>query len=235
MHKKLRNRTYLPPVIDCNLALYLLTIVAPIFHVNADDPDAVIHVSRVAAEFRQTFNTDVVIDLIGYRKHGHNEIDEPMFTQPRMYQVIKKHKNVLEIYSEKLVAAGIVTEEDVQELIAQYEKICEDALLKAKSETKLEFRHWLDSPWKGFFKDDQGTWMADKMPETGVPEATMRTIADAISTQPADVSVHGGLKRVLKGRKALADDRLADWSLGEAFGYGSLLMDGNFYYTRCRL
>ena len=88
----------------------------------------------------QTFHTDVVIDLIGYRKYGHNEIDEPMFTQPRMYQVIKKHKNVLDLYCEKLIAQGVVSQEDVQELIAQYEKICEDALSKAKSETKLEFR-----------------------------------------------------------------------------------------------
>jgi len=200
---------------------------APIFHVNADDPDAVIHVSRVAAEFRQTFHTDVVIDLIGYRKYGHNEIDEPMFTQPRMYQVIKKHKNVLDLYCEKLIAQGVVSQEDVQELIAQYEKICEDALSKAKSETKLEFRHWLDSPWKGFFKDDQGTWKAEKLPETGVSHETLQRISDCISTPPKDITLHGGLKRVLKGRAGLASEKQADWSMGEAFGYGSLLMDGN--------
>ena len=110
---------------------------APIFHVNADDPDAVVFVSKVASEFRQTFHTDVVIDLIGYRKHGHNEIDEPMFTQPLMYQVIKKHKNVFEMYSEQLVKEGVVSDADVQELVAQYEKICEDALEKSKQETKV--------------------------------------------------------------------------------------------------
>lgn len=200
---------------------------APIFHVNADDPDAVVYVSKVAAEFRQTFSTDVVIDLIGYRRHGHNEIDEPMFTQPRMYQAIKKHKNVLDKYGDALKEQGVVDDGDIQELIAQYEKICEDALAKAKTETKLEFRHWLDSPWKGFFKDDQGTWVAEKLPETGVPLETLQRISDAISTPPADITLHGGLKRVLKGRAGLATNQVADWAMGESFGFGSLLMDGN--------
>jgi len=200
---------------------------APIFHVNADDPDAVVFVSKVAAEFRQTFHTDVVIDLIGYRKHGHNEIDEPMFTQPLMYQVIKKHKNVFEMYSEQLINQGVVQQSDVEELVAHYEKICEDALAKAQAETKLEFRHWLDSPWKGFFQDDKGAWSADKLPETGVNEATLQRIADCISTQPADITLHGGLKRVLKARAGMAKEKIADWSMGEAMGWGSLLMDGH--------
>merc|ERR1712212_113497 len=161
---------------------------APIFHVDADDPDAVVFVSKVASEFRQTFHTDVVIDLIGYRKHGHNEIDEPMFTQPLMYQVIKKHKNVFEMYSEKLVQDGVVSDTDVQELVAQYEKICEDALEKSKQETKLEFRHWLDSPWKGFFQDDRGTWVGEKLPETGVSKETLARIAECVSS-PGDVAL----------------------------------------------
>jgi len=199
---------------------------APIFHVNADDPDAVVFVSKVASEFRQTFHTDVVIDLIGYRKHGHNEIDEPMFTQPLMYQVIKKHKNVFEMYSEQLVKEGVVSDADVQELVAQYEKICEDALEKSKQETKLEFRHWLDSPWKGFFQDDRGTWVGEKLPETGVSKETLARIAECVSS-PGDVALHGGLKRVLKARAAMAKDEVADWSMGESFGWGSLLMDGN--------
>jgi 2-oxoglutarate dehydrogenase E1 component len=203
---------------------------APIFHVNADDPDAVTYVSRVAAEFRQKFHQDVVIDLIGYRRHGHNEIDEPMFTQPRMYQVIKKHRNVLELYSETLVNKGVVTEGDVQEMIAGYEKICEDELKKAKSETKLEFRHWLDSPWEKHIhgiEDYQEKCLAEKLPDTGVPMETLQRISDSISTAPSDITLHGGLKRVLKGRANLANDQIADWSMGEAFGYGSLLMDGN--------
>ncbi len=83
---------------------------APIFHVNADDPEAVMHVANIAADYRSRFHKDVVVDLVGYRKHGHNEIDEPMFTQPIMYRIIKKHKNVLDSYSEKLVSEGVVTQ-----------------------------------------------------------------------------------------------------------------------------
>ncbi len=82
---------------------------APIFHVNADDPEAVVHVANIAADYRARFHKDVVVDLVGYRKHGHNEIDEPMFTQPIMYGIIKKHKNVLDLYSEKLISDGVVT------------------------------------------------------------------------------------------------------------------------------
>ncbi len=82
---------------------------APIFHVNADDPEACIHVANIAADYRARFHKDVVVDLVGYRKHGHNEIDEPMFTQPIMYSIVKKHNNVLDLYSDKLVSEGVVT------------------------------------------------------------------------------------------------------------------------------
>ena len=90
---------------------------APIFHVNADDPEAVIHVCRIAAEYRSTFHKDVVVDLVGYRKYGHNEIDEPMFTQPIMYSIVKKHTGILDIYSKQLIDEGIVTKEEVLEII----------------------------------------------------------------------------------------------------------------------
>ena len=96
---------------------------APIFHVNADDPEAVIQVCEIAAEYRATFHKDVVIDMVGYRRHGHNEIDEPMFTQPIMYSIIKKHKNVLDKYSEQLMTEGVCTKEEVAEVIANYEQV----------------------------------------------------------------------------------------------------------------
>lgn len=111
---------------------------APIFHVNADDPEAVMHVCNVAAEWRATFHKDVVIDLVSYRRNGHNEIDEPMFTQPLMYQKIRKHKNCLEIYSDRLVKEGIVSKEDVESVRDKYEKICEEAFLLAKKETHIK-------------------------------------------------------------------------------------------------
>jgi 2-oxoglutarate dehydrogenase E1 component len=94
----------------------------------------------------------VVVDLVGYRRHGHNEIDEPMFTQPIMYSIIKKHKSVMEVYSQKLIDEGVVTKEEVDEVINKYERICEEAFKKAGEEKQVYHKHWLDSPWSGFFE-----------------------------------------------------------------------------------
>uniref|UniRef100_A0A8C7R2K5 2-oxoglutarate dehydrogenase complex component E1 n=1 Tax=Oncorhynchus mykiss TaxID=8022 RepID=A0A8C7R2K5_ONCMY len=121
---------------------------APIFHVNADDPEAVMYVCNVAAEWRATFHKDVVVDLVCYRRNGHNEMDEPLFTQPLMYKQIKKQKGVLQKYSEKLLAEGAVSRQDYEE-IAKYDKICEEAHARSKDEKILHIKHWLDSPWPG--------------------------------------------------------------------------------------
>uniref|UniRef100_A0A7N5ZQN0 2-oxoglutarate dehydrogenase complex component E1 n=1 Tax=Anabas testudineus TaxID=64144 RepID=A0A7N5ZQN0_ANATE len=121
---------------------------APIFHVNADDPEAVIYVCKVAAEWRATFHKDVVVDLVCYRRMGHNEMDEPMFTQPLMYKQIKKQKPVLQKYAEKLIAEGVVSRQEYEE-IAKYDKICEEAYARSKDEKILHIKHWLDSPWPG--------------------------------------------------------------------------------------
>ncbi|XP_048362723.1 2-oxoglutarate dehydrogenase-like, mitochondrial [Sphaerodactylus townsendi] len=122
---------------------------APIFHVNADDPEAVMYVCNVAAEWRNTFNKDVVIDLVCYRKRGHNEMDEPMFTQPLMYKQIQKQVPVLKKYADKLIADGTVTLQEFEEEIAEYDKICEEAYARSKDNKILHIKHWLDSPWPG--------------------------------------------------------------------------------------
>lgn len=110
------------------------------------------HVCNVAAEWRSTFHKDVVVDLVSYRRNGHNEIDEPMFTQPLMYSKIKKMKNVVEKYSAKLIEEGVVTKEEVEDVRNKYEKICEEAYVKAQKETQIRYKDWLDSPWSGFFE-----------------------------------------------------------------------------------
>ena len=94
----------------------------------------------------------MVIDIIGYRLHGHNEADEPMFTQPIMYSIIKKHRNVLDLYSQKLIDEGVSTKEEINEVIKKYEGICEEAFEKSKQEKQVYHKHWLDSPWSGFFE-----------------------------------------------------------------------------------
>ncbi|EDW69592.1 2-oxoglutarate dehydrogenase-like, mitochondrial isoform X2 [Drosophila virilis] len=198
---------------------------APIFHVNADDPEAVMHVCKVAAEWRATFHKDCVIDLVGYRRNGHNEIDEPMFTQPLMYQKIRKHKNCLDLYADKLIAEGTVTGEEVKSVAAKYENICEEAFALAKTETHVKYKDWLDSPWSGFFEGKDPL----KVAPTGVKEETLIHIGNRFSSPPpnaAEFVIHKGLMRVLAARKAMVDEKVADWALGEAMAFGSLLKEG---------
>merc|ERR1712165_272823 len=198
---------------------------APIFHVNADDPEAVHHVCRIAADYRATFHKDVVVDLVGYRKHGHNEIDEPMFTQPIMYGIIKKHKNVLDIYAKKLVDEGCVTQGEVDAVIEKYDKICEEAYKKAASEKQVYHKHWLDSPWSGFFEGKD----PHKVGECGVHEETLTHIGKRFSAGPPnaqDFLIHKAMTRILKSRLDMVNNRTVDWALGEAMAFGSLMKEG---------
>ncbi|XP_021944060.1 2-oxoglutarate dehydrogenase, mitochondrial isoform X2 [Folsomia candida] len=198
---------------------------APIFHVNADDPEAVMHVCNVAAEWRNTFHKDVVVDLVCYRKNGHNEIDEPMFTQPLMYRQIKSTKNVLEKYSHKLKNEGVVTEEEIKDVKEKYERILEEAHLGAQQVTTIKYKDWLDSPWSGFFEGKDPM----KVSPTGVHEETLTHIGKRFSSPPPNASgfvIHKGLERILKSRMEMVENRQVDWALAEAMAFGSLLKEG---------
>ncbi|XP_037299474.1 2-oxoglutarate dehydrogenase, mitochondrial isoform X3 [Manduca sexta] len=198
---------------------------APIFHVNGDNPEAVMHVCNVAAEWRATFHKDVVIDIVSYRRNGHNEVDEPMFTQPLMYQKIRKTKPVLEKYADQLITEGVVTAEEVKDVREKYEKICEDAYNQAKQETHIKYKDWLDSPWSGFFEGKDPL----KMSPTGVVEETLVHIGRRFSSPPpnaAEFEIHKGLLRILKSRMEMVDNRTVDWALAEAMAFGSLLKEG---------
>ncbi|XP_052567068.1 2-oxoglutarate dehydrogenase complex component E1 isoform X2 [Culex pipiens pallens] len=198
---------------------------APIFHVNSDDPEAVMHVCKVAAEWRSTFHKDVVIDLVSYRRNGHNEIDEPMFTQPLMYKKVRSIKPVLDIYANQLISEGVVTAEEVKSVKDKYEKICEEAMEQAKSETHIKYKDWLDSPWSGFFEGKDPL----KAAPTGVIEETLVHIGNRFSLPPpnaAEFAIHKGLMRVLAARKEMVDKRTVDWALAEAMAFGSLLKEG---------
>uniref|UniRef100_A0A8C2Q4A3 2-oxoglutarate dehydrogenase complex component E1 n=1 Tax=Cyprinus carpio TaxID=7962 RepID=A0A8C2Q4A3_CYPCA len=199
---------------------------APIFHVNADDPEAVMYVCNVAAQWRATFHKDVVVDLVSYRRNGHNEMDEPMFTQPLMYKQIKKQKPVLQKYAEKLIAEGAVSRQEYEEEIAKYDKICEEAYNRSKDEKILHIKHWLDSPWPGFFTLD-GQPKSMSCPSTGLNEEVLSHIGQMASSVPVeDFTIHGGLTRILKGRATMVQNRSVDWALGEYMALGSLLKEG---------
>ncbi|KAH9498412.1 hypothetical protein Btru_008199, partial [Bulinus truncatus] len=195
---------------------------APIFHVNADDPEAVIYVCKVAADWRATFGKDVVIDLVCYRRFGHNEIDEPMFTQPLMYKKIAKQPTVLAKYAEQLINNSVLSQQEYEEEISKYDKICEEAYSLAKKETAVSNIDWLDSPWKGFFEGRDPM----VLPKTGISEDVLKHIGTVFSTPPEDFVIHGGLKRVLKARAEMVEARQVDWALGEALAFGSLLKEG---------
>nr|XP_024108850.1 2-oxoglutarate dehydrogenase-like, mitochondrial isoform X2 [Pongo abelii] len=199
---------------------------APIFHVNADDPEAVIYVCSVAAEWRNTFNKDVVVDLVCYRRRGHNEMDEPMFTQPLMYKQIHRQVPVLKKYADKLIAEGTVTLQEFEEEIAKYDRICEEAYGRSKDKKILHIKHWLDSPWPGFFNVD-GEPKSMTCPATGIPEDMLTHIGSVASSVPLeDFKIHTGLSRILRGRADMTKNRTVDWALAEYMAFGSLLKEG---------
>ncbi|XP_042238789.1 2-oxoglutarate dehydrogenase, mitochondrial-like isoform X2 [Homarus americanus] len=198
---------------------------APIFHVNADDPEAVMHVCNVAADWRHTFHKDVVIDLVCYRRNGHNEVDEPMFTQPLMYNRIRKLKPVIELYADKLISEGVVSAEETKEVRDRYEKILEEAFTAAKSETRVFNKHWIDSPWSGFFEGKDPL----RATPTGVHEDTLTHICKRFASAPPNASdfvIHRGLQRILSSRMEMVKARTVDWAMGEAVAFGSLLKEG---------
>jgi 2-oxoglutarate dehydrogenase E1 component len=195
---------------------------APIFHVNGDDPEAVVHVTKIATEFRQKFRKDVVIDMFCYRRHGHNEGDEPSFTQPLMYKRIKDHPTTLQIYGQKLVGEGLVSEAEFDQMKADFQ-----ARLDADLETAGSYRankaDWLDGQWSGFglAGDD------DRRGETAVPLETLHEVGRAITGVPEGLNVHRTIARQLEiKRKAVEAGGPIDWATGEALAFGSLLVEG---------
>ncbi|XP_033157379.1 2-oxoglutarate dehydrogenase-like, mitochondrial isoform X2 [Drosophila mauritiana] len=198
---------------------------APILHVNADDPEACIQCARIAIDYRTRFKKDVVIDIVGYRRNGHNEADEPMFTQPLMYQRIKKLKPCLQLYADKLIKEGVVTDSEFKSMVSNYEKICEEAWAKSKTIKTIKYSSWIDSPWPGFFEGRDRL----KLCPTGISTDTLKTIGQIFSTPPPSehkFETHKGILRILAQRTQMVQDKVADWSLGEAFAFGSLLKEG---------
>src|SRR5436305_743437 len=200
-------------------------IEAPIFHVNGDDPEAVVHCARVATEFRQRFHRPVVIDMFCYRRFGHNEGDEPGFTQPLMYRIIKSHKATLEIYAEKLAAEGLVSLGDVDKMRAEWR-----AHLEGEYEVGQAYKpnkaDWLDGQWKKFkFADDIDD---PRRGNTGVAVETLKSIGAKITEVPQGFHLHRTVQRFLDGRAtAIETGESIDWATAEALASCSLLLDGH--------
>ena len=194
---------------------------APIFHVNGDDPEAVVHCAKIATEYRQKFNRDVVIDMVCYRRFGHNEGDEPSFTQPIMYKQIKTHPSTLSIYGKKLSNEGLTSNEKLQKEKINFKEFLEDEYNSSKT-YKSELK-WFDGAWSRF-KPGLGK---DKRGVSGVDKSKLVKIGKKISTIPSNFNVHKTLKRIFELRYQLFEKQnKIDWSTAETLAFGTLLTEG---------
>jgi 2-oxoglutarate dehydrogenase E1 component len=200
-------------------------IEAPIFHVNGDDPEAVVFAAKIATEFRQKFQKPVVIDMFCYRRHGHNEGDEPSFTQPLMYKAIAAHPTTLEIYGNKLVAEGLVTAGEVDKMKADWRSRL-DTELEAAQGYRANKADWLDGRWSGFKTAENAD--DPRRGHTGVELVKLKEIGQKITALPPQFHLHKTLTRFLDSRKkAIETGSGIDWSTGEALAFCSLLLDGH--------
>lgn len=206
-------------------------IQAPIFHVNADDPEAVVWVTRMAADFQRQFAQDVVVDLICYRRHGHNEIDEPSFTQPLMYKAISMHKPTAKLYAAKLVETGELDDSIVQDIIATYDAELRqefEGLSEEKAKKIISTPAWLQGAWGKIKVPDNKDPLQDMAPETGVSAALLEEIGKALVTTPPQYALNQRLSRLIKAKaEQIKSSRNMDWATGEALAFGSLLTEGH--------
>ena len=198
------------------------TIQAPIFHVNGDDPEAVVHVARISTEFRQRFKKDVILDMICYRRHGHNEGDEPSFTQPIMYREIAKHPTTRTIYAERLVKEGVLTAEEAKRQVTDFSAHLESQFEAAKG-YKPNKADWLEGKWSGF----EVASGEDRRGETGASLQALREVGGALTRVPEKFNLHRTLRRILDNkRKMIESGQGLDWATAEALAFGTLLTEG---------
>ena len=194
---------------------------APIIHANGDDPEAVVYATRIATEFRLKFNRDVVIDLVCYRRFGHNEGDEPSFTQPLMYKKIRSHPSTTNIYGKKLINENIIIEEDLNLKIKKFKDLLDQQFKTAKDyKPKIE---WFEGTWSRY-KPEKGK---DKRGATGVDSNILLNISNKINEVPSDSNIHKTIKKILETRKkSIEQGSGIDWATAEALAFGSLLEEG---------
>jgi len=194
---------------------------APIIHANGDDPEAVVYATRIATEFRLTFNRDVVVDLVCYRRFGHNEGDEPSFTQPLMYKKIRSHPSTVNIYGEKLIKDNLISKEDLNSQIKKFKNLLDQQFKTAKDyKPKIE---WFEGTWSRY-KPEKGK---DKRGATGVDLNILSDISKKINTIPSEANIHKTISKILDNRKRSVNEGLGiDWATAEALAFGSLLEEG---------
>jgi len=196
---------------------------APIWHVNGDDVEGLVHVIRMAIEYRQVFHTDVFIDILAYRKYGHNEGDEPRFTQPMLYKAIARHSNPRDIYSHTLPGLGIMEKNEVISAENEFDSLLEKQLNSSRKKKKVTIQQFLEAEWQGM---DYATppEFEDSLP-TGVPRQILDRIAHQINTLPQDLGFFKKTLKLMEERARMYSEGRLDWALGELLAYGSLLLE----------
>ncbi|MCR9181900.1 MAG: 2-oxoglutarate dehydrogenase E1 component [Flavobacteriaceae bacterium] len=212
-----RSSTYCTDVAKVTLS--------PVLHVNADDVEAVVHAATFALEYRMAFGRDVFIDLLGYRKYGHNEGDEPRFTQPKLYKAIAKHKNPRDIYAEKLKSEGIIDDQFVSQLEETYKNQLEEKLEISRKQEKTTVTPFMQDEWQGF--DYANHDEMRKEVDTTFDIKKLTEIAKVITKLPKDKKFLRKIERLIEAREAMYfNDNKLDWAMGELLAYGSLLSEG---------
>ena len=201
------------------------TTLCPVFHVNADDVEAVIETMKIALEYRMKFHMDVFIDLLGYRKYGHNEGDEPKFTQPTLYKLIASHPSLREIYMNQLVAEGTIDTAHATEVKNRFEAMLDAKLEIAKSMKMANVKHFMEETWKGFRKATEADF--EQGVSTGYDKKKLTALAKRISTLPSNEKFIAKTAKVFADRLKMIDDNKLDWAMGELLAYGTLLEEGH--------
>ncbi len=211
-----RSSTYCTDVAKVTLS--------PVLHVNADDVEAVVHAVLFALDFRMQFKRDVFIDLLGYRKYGHNEGDEPRFTQPKLYKAIAKHKNPRDIYAEKLLQEGVINKEYLKELEANYRATLEEEFEDSRKTSKTVITPFMQDEWEDFEYVTEEKMMEPI--DTTCSKETLAKITKVLSTLPEDKKFIRKIERLIESRQKMFDDNKLDWSMAEHLAYGTLLEEG---------
>ncbi|MEO1919971.1 MAG: 2-oxoglutarate dehydrogenase E1 component, partial [Paracoccaceae bacterium] len=199
-----------------------MMVEAPIFHVNGDDPEAVVHAAKVAIEFRQKFHKDVVLDIFCYRRFGHNEGDEPMFTQPQMYRAIKKKKTTLQLYTERLIADGLIPEGEIEDVKAAFQAHLNEEFEIGKNYNPNK-ADWLDGRWSHLDRK-QDQYERGKTPVT---KGRLKEVGDALTRLPEGYNPHKTVVRILNAKKeTLKTGKGIDWATAEALAFGTLMLEG---------
>ena len=212
-----RSSTYCTDVAKVTLS--------PVLHVNADDAEAVCHAMEMALEFRMKFKSDIFIDLLGYRKYGHNEGDEPRFTQPKLYKAIAKHQNPKDLYAAQLVSEGSINENYLSKITSEFKEMLEREFDESKKVKTSKVQEFMESTWKGFVRQQLEVMLQPT--ETTYAISKLKNIAKVVSTVPQNVKFVRKAERILNGRAKMAfETNQLDWGMAENLAYGSLMEEG---------